>query len=150
MPDESAGPAPRQEVRDLEEMWTALLACGWNLLAVVPTDHGISVQPVVDALRATSGAANPPVSCIDARGADIAEAKRLAEELAAAISRKSRAVVVVDSLMGSLSGVHLVQGANSVLLVVRIGGMDLDSLTGTVAIVGSERVVGSVTAPVGP
>jgi hypothetical protein len=35
---------------------------------------------------------------------------------------------------------------NAVLLVVRVGFMDLDSLTSTVAMVGSDRIVGSVTA----
>jgi len=147
MADHSGGPVPQQGARDLEEMWTALFACDWNSLAVIPTDHGVSVQQVVDALQATVGASYPPVRFIDARGIDLAEAKRLARDLSAAVSDGFRAVVVVDSLIRSLSGVHLVQEVSAVLLVVRVGLMDLDSLTNTVAIVGSERIVGSVTAP---
>jgi hypothetical protein len=147
MPDDSGGPAPRPGVHDLEEMWTALFSCDWNSLAVIPTDDQVSVQEVVDAFDATSGASDPPVRCIDARGVDIANGKRLVRDLAAAVSARSRAVVVVDSLIRSLSGVHLVQEVEAVLLVVRVGAMDLDSLTNTVAIVGADRIMGSVTAP---
>jgi hypothetical protein len=147
MPDDSGGPAPKPGAHDLEEMWTALLSCDWNSLAVIPTDDQVSVQEVVDALQATSGASDPPVRCIDARGVDIANGKRLVRDLAAAVSGRSRAVVIVDSLIRSLSGVHLVQEVEAVLLVVRVGAMDLDSLTNTVAIVGAERIMGSVTAP---
>jgi hypothetical protein len=148
MPDDSGEPAPRQDHRDIEEMWKALLACDWNSLAVIPTDDRVSVQEVVDALQATSGEADPPVRCIDARGVDIADGKRLVRDLATAVAGNTRAVVVVDSLIRSLSGVHLVEEVDAVLLVVRVGAMDLDSLVSTVAIVGAERIMGSVTAPV--
>jgi len=147
MADDPGAPAPQQGTHDLEEMWKALLACDWNSLAVIPTDDRVSVEEVVAALRATSGASDPPVRCIDARGVDIADGKRLVRDLAAAVTENSRAVVVVDSLIRSLSGVHLVQEVDAVLLVVRVGAMDLDSLTNTVAIVGAERIMGSVTAP---
>lgn len=147
MADDFGEPAPEQGIHDLEEMWKALLSCDWSSLAVIPTDDRVSVQEVVSALQATSRAADPPVRCIDARGVDIANGKRLVGELAQAVSEHSRAVVVVDSLIRSLSGVHLVQEVDAVLLVVRVGAMDLDSLTNTVAIVGAERIMGSVTAP---
>ena len=55
--------------------------------------------------------------------------------------------MVVDSLMASLSGVHLVKDVDAVLLVVQVGSMDHDSMRSTLDIVGGERVVGSVTAP---
>jgi len=148
MPTDSGRPVSQQGLRDLQEMWRALLACDWGSLGVVPTDHGISVQEVVDALHAAAWASDPPVRRIDARGVDIAEARRLALDLAAAVSEKSRAVVVVDSLVRSLSGVHLIQEVDAILLVFRVGAMDLDSLRSTVDIVGAERIVGSVTAPV--
>lgn len=147
MPDDPVGVAHPQGQLDLEEMWKALLACDWNSLAVIPTDQGVSVQAVVDTLQSVSSATGRPVKCLDARGVEIADGKRLAKELTAALSTNTRAVVVVDSLIRSLSGVHLVQGVNAVLLVVRVGLMDLDALTSTVAIVGAERIVGSVTAP---
>ena len=147
MPDVSAGGARQQGQLDLEEMWKALLACDWDSLAVIPTDQGVSVQAVVDTLQSISSRTGRPVRCFDARGVEIADGKRLARELAAALSTNTRAVVVVDSLIGSLSGVHLVRGVNAVLLVVRVGLMNLDALTSTVEIVGAERIVGSVTAP---
>ena len=147
MRDDSSLHPPQQGQVDLEEMWKSLLACDWNSLAVVPTDYGVSVQAVVDALRSTSASSNPPVRLIDARGLDVAEGKNLARDLAVARSERARVVVIVDPLIRSLSGVHPVQEVGSVLLVVRVGAMDIDALTSTVAIIGTERIVGSVTAP---
>jgi hypothetical protein len=147
MPDDPGVPIRQQGLPDLVEMWTALLACDWDSLAVIPTDRGVSVQQVMAALLESAVGSDPPVRCIDARGVDVAEAKRLEGDLAAALSERSRAVVVVDPLILSLSGVHLVQAVNAVLLVVQVGAMDLDSLTSTVAIVGAERILGSVAAP---
>jgi hypothetical protein len=131
-------------------MWKALLALDWISLAVIPTDHGVSVQHVMNALSTTSSGSTPPVKCVDARGVDVAEARRLERELATSLSAGSRVVIVTDPLTRSLSGVHLVQSVNAILLVVWVGAMDLDSLTSTVSIVGVERILGSVTAPAGP
>ena len=150
MPDHPGAPVANPGLRDLEAMWKALLALDWTSLAVIPTDHGVSVQHVVDALGATSAGSKPSVRCVDARGVDVAEASRLERDLATSLSEGSRAVIVVDPLTRSLSGVHLVQGVSAILLVVWVGAMDLDSLNSTVSIVGVERILGSVTAPVEP
>jgi hypothetical protein len=146
MPDDSGGSVAQQGRQDLEEMWTALLACDWSSLAVVPTDHTVLLKQVVAVLHSRLGDSDPPISVIDARGVNVAEGKQLTGKLASAISGRGRVVVVVDPLTSSLSGVHLVESVTAVLLVVRIGAMDLDSLTSTVAIVGPDRIVGSVTA----
>jgi len=138
----------QQGQKDLEEMWGALLRCDWNSLAVVPTDPGVSVREVVAVLQSKIAGSNPVIRVIDARGVDVADGKRLAGQMAAD-SGRARTVVVVDSLIQSLSGVHLVQGVNAVLLVVRVAALDLESLASTVAIVGPTRVLGSVTAPEG-
>jgi hypothetical protein len=150
MPDDPAAPPDSRGARDLDEMWKALLAGGWTSLAIVPTDHHISVQAVVDSLHRTTGGSSPPVRCIDSRGTDVSEGKAMTRDLERAVAEKSRVVVVVDALVRSLSGMHLVHEVNAILLVVRVGSMDLDSLTSTVAMVGAERIFGSVTAPVEP
>ena len=131
-------------------MWKALLASPWGSLALVPTDHGISVQPVVDALAVAASERNDGVRCVDARGAEVEEAKRLAKDVSASLAAQERTVVVVDPLVRSLSGVHLVQGVHAVLLVVRVGAMDQEALASTVAILGSDRIIGSVAAPPEP
>jgi hypothetical protein len=129
-------------------MWRALLACAWQSLTLVPTDRGMAVQQVVDAFQSISVSAQPPIQFIDARGVDVAQGKRLAQDVEAALSKDVRLVVVVDPLIHSLSGAHLVRCAQAVLLIVRVGAMDVDALTSTVSMVGAERIVGSVTAPV--
>ncbi len=126
-------------------MWAALLRCDWNSLAVVPTDPAVSVKQVVAVLQSTIAESNLAIHFVDARGVNVADGKRLAGQLAANMGR-GRAVIVVDSLIRSLSGVHLVQGVDAVLLVVRVAAMDLDALASTVEMVGPNRVLGSVTA----
>ena len=132
---------------DLTEMWTALLASGWNCLAVVPTDSGVSLQDVVEVLNTSSESCAPPVRCIDTRGVDIAEAKRLAGKLpGSAPDDGGRTVIILDPLTSSLAGVHLLQKVDAVLLVIRVASFDVESLTSTVTMVGSGRIVGAVTA----
>jgi hypothetical protein len=131
-------------------MWSALLEGGWNSLALVPTDHSVSVDLAVDALRAAiqkAGEAGAALHVIDARGVDVVEGKRRVADLRAILSEGKRAVVLVDSLIQSLSGVHLVSGVDAVVLVVHVGALDFDALTSTVTLIGPDRILGSVTAP---
>jgi hypothetical protein len=132
---------------DLREMWTSLLDGTWNSLALVPTDHPASVQSVVDALVSAAELAKAPVRLIDARGVDVAEGMRLVQDLVSAVSAGSRAVVVVDSIIRSLSGVHLVKVVDAIVLVVQVGAINVESATSTVDVIGSGRILGSVAAP---
>lgn len=135
---------------DLREMWAALLELGWSSIALVPTGASISVQGSVNALHAAlKGVPMAPV-VIDARGADVPAGKKALGELRKALSSGLRAVVLVDSLIQSLAGVHLVQGVEAVVLAVHVGDMDLDALTSSVAIIGPNRILGSFTAPSAP
>ncbi len=140
-------PIRRQGVLDLEAMWAALLAGDWSALAVVPTDEGISAKDVVDALQRAVVGTNPPVHVVDARGVDVEEARRLVGRVESALAKQARAVVVVDPLVRSLAGVHLVRDADAILLVVKVGARELQSLTSTVSMLGTARILGSVTAP---
>jgi hypothetical protein len=78
---------------------------------------------------------------------DVVEGKRRVADLRAILSEGKRAVVLVDSLIQSLSGVHLVSGVDAVVLVVHVGALDFDALTSTVTLIGPDRILGSVTAP---
>jgi hypothetical protein len=149
MPTESGATPPHQRpgFLDLVEMWDALLVGGWDSLAVVPTDHQVSSDLVVLALETSVQKRPGGVRILDARGADAPASKRLAGEFSTAIVAGERVVVLVDSLMRSLSGVHLLQSVGAVLLVIRVAGMDLESVSSTIALIGSERILGSVTAP---
>jgi len=63
------------------------------------------------------------------------------------VGRGARAVVAVDSLMQSLGGTPLVRDADAVLLVVRLGVSNFDSVQSTIDIVGRERILGAVALP---
>ena len=135
---------------DLRDMWAALLDLGWTSIALVPTGAAVSVEGSVEALRAAlKGIQEPPV-VIDARGADVPDGKTRLGELRIALSSGARAIVLVDSLIQSLAGVHLVQGVDAVVLAVHVGDMDLDALTSSVALIGPDRILGSFTAPSSP
>ncbi len=137
----------RQGFRDLLDMWNALLETLGGILAVVPSDHEVSLDLVVQALDAAVQKVREPVKVLDARGADIARGKHLAAEVRAKERAGERVVVVIDSPMLSLPGVDLLQCATDVLLVVRVGAGDLGALSSTVSLIGVDRIIGSVTAP---
>jgi hypothetical protein len=147
MANHSLDHAGSKALLDLREMWSALLDLGWTSIALVPTEASVSVQGSVDALHASLRGVEDPPLIIDARGAGVPEGKKCLGELQAALSSGSRAVVLVDSLIQSPVGVHLVQGVDSVVLA---GEMDLEALTSSVAIIGTDRILGSFTAPSSP
>jgi hypothetical protein len=132
---------------DISEMWRGLLATGWHSLAVVPTDKTVSCQVVADALASVASSSEGTVHRIDARGADIAAARQRVGEVQSLRDSEQKTVVFVDSLMESLSGVHLVREVDAVLLVVRVGSIDVESLTSSVSMIGPDKIVGSVTGP---
>jgi hypothetical protein len=132
---------------DLLAMWSALLASEWDSLAVIPADPDVALGPLVDALVASSHGARRPATLVDARGVDALEGKRLASEIPTGVGAGERPVVVMDSLMRSLTGVHFLPCVRSVLLVVQVGATDPESLSSTVSLVGVERIIGSVAAP---
>jgi hypothetical protein len=150
MANHSLDHAGSKALLDLREMWSALLDLGWTSIALVPTEASVSVQGSVDALHASLRGVEDPPLIIDARGAGVPEGKKCLGELQAALSSGSRAVVLVDSLIQSPVGVHLVQGVDSVVLAVHVGEMDLEALTSSVAIIGTDRILGSFTAPSSP
>lgn len=148
MANPGAAPTTPASLADVEEMWTALLDSDWNSLALVPTDHTVSAQLVIDALLSVAKRTSPPVRIIDGRGKNVADGQSLVRDVAVATSEGARVVVIVDSLMRSLSGVHLVKCVDAVILVVRVGAVDLESLSSTLAVIGTDRIRGTVTAPV--
>jgi hypothetical protein len=133
-------------VLDLVEMWKSLLDGSWNSLAVVPSDQLVSVRAVVEALGLVTRDAADRVRVFDARGFDVDQVKALFSEIASTISSGKRVVIVVDSLMRSLAGAQVVRDANAVLLVIRMGGLDHESLTSTLDLVGHDRIVGAVSS----
>jgi hypothetical protein len=139
-------PPGRPALPLLIDMWDALLAQDWPSLGVVPADHRVSLDVVVAALEASARTAARPVHIVDARGLDVAQGRRLAGETSADAASGRRPVFVVDSLMRSLSGVHLIQSASLVLVVVHAEGMEAGSTSSTVDLVGADRVLGMIVA----
>jgi len=126
-------------------MWLSLMREKWSSIAVVPTGDLADARTVANALSAvTELQESGPVRIIDAGGATVAEGARLSQELAAVVAGGARAVVAVDSLLENLGGVPLVRDTEAALLVIRLGSAHFDAVRSTVAIIGRERVLGSV------
>ena len=134
--------------REMQQMWLSLMHGSWSSIVVVPTDPGLSAKVVIGALL--DAARQDDVGrfdVIDAEGASAAHGERLAQELASVVGRGARAIAAVDSLMQSLGGTPLVRDADAVLLVVRLGVSNFDSVQSTIDIVGRERILGAVALP---
>lgn len=138
-------PTPAPISRELQQLWLSLMRGAWKSLAVVPTDRGTSPRAVTAALLEMAELHDlGPFKLIDAEGASLADGARLAQELASAVAEGTRAVVAVDSLVGSLGGAPLVREADAAVLLVRLGTSDFASVRSTIDIVGRERILGAV------
>lgn len=146
-----AAAPPGASASELERMWRSLLQGAWSSLAVVPTDPGTPTGPVTAALaEITSHEEVGALRIVDARGASVDAGERLARDLAALVAAGTRAVAAVDSPIQSLGGVPLVAAADVVLLVVRLGFSDYESVQSTIEMVGHGRILGTVALPMLP
>jgi hypothetical protein len=146
-PMRAAVPAdsPRHE---LQQMWLSLMRGNWSSIVIVPTDADIPARVVIDALlEAAALHEMARFQVIDAVGVSPAAGERLAQELSSVVASGSRAIVAVDSIIQSLSGVPLVRDAKAALIVVRLGQSSFDHVQSTIDIVGRERILGAVTLP---
>ncbi len=131
--------------RALKQLWFGMLRREWSSLALVPTDPSLSARPFARALLdagAVQGGAH--LSLVDAEGADLSDCQRLLSELVGASANGGRAVVAVDALVQSLTGIPLALAAEAALLLVPLGRTDLAAVRSTVGILGRERVLGCV------
>jgi hypothetical protein len=149
MPKKAPVPEPHPDLRDLREMWAELLSCDWDSLAIVPTDTAVALDILVSSLEESIQGVNPTVRLVDARGSEIADAKKTAKDVEGMLAGGDRVVILLDPLTHSLSGVHVVQSVDAVLLSVQVGALEVGALTSTVSIIGPGRIVGSVAATVG-
>ena len=138
-----AQPASDPRAQDLREMWRSLLACAWPSLAVVPAGPSVPIRRVVEVLQSVAAEGRWPVRLLDARAGASADAARVAREISASRSGGPRIVLVADADAG-VAGGGLLPEVAAVLLVVRVGDLDDGALARTLALVGVERVVGSV------
>jgi hypothetical protein len=143
----SRAPAPEVLRHELQQMWLSLMRGDWSSLVVIPTDGGIPARDVVGVLREAAAREMGRFQVIDAVGVSTDDGERLAREMATVVAGGTRVVAAVDSLMQSLSGVHLVRDAEAALLLVRLGSSNLEYVQSTIDLVGRERILGAVTLP---
>jgi hypothetical protein len=115
---------------------------------VIPASASTSVESVLAALESVlPPGPESPVEVLDGRGASMGDGSRLAGLVTEGAPEDRRVVAFIDAITQSLAGVPLVRASDSVLLVVQVNSPDVESLSSTLAIVGIDRVVGSVAVP---
>ncbi len=130
---------------ELRRLWFAALRREWSSLVVVPAHEGGSAIRVAEALVQTGAIhGSRPVRLIDARTVLVKDAARLVVEMTSCVAAGELAIVVVDSVIGSETGIPLLLAADVALLCVTLGESDFASARRTIEIVGAERFLGSV------
>ena len=137
---------PAVHPSDLEEMWRGLLSSAWRSISIVPSDPGASVREVLAALTAASSASGIRVQLLDVRGVAPEGSREASAQLAAA-SPARRVVLLADPAARNPAGAELIRASDGILLVVRVGTLDLESLTSALGPLGADRILGSVAAP---
>jgi hypothetical protein len=124
-------------------MWFRLMRGPWPSIVVIPSDPSISASEVTAPLVQIAREEEfDPFLVLSGEGATPTSGARLAKELQASVAAGTRVVATVDSVMTNLGGVALIRDAAAVLLVIRLGESQFDSIHSTVDIVGRERVIG--------
>ncbi len=142
---EKIGAEPQPVPVELRRLWFAAVRREWSSLVVVPAHEGGSAIRVAEALvQIGSIHGSRPVRLIDARTHLLSEAARLVVEMTSCVAAGEIAIVVVDSVVGSETGIPLLLAADAALLCVTLGESDFVSAQRTIEMVGRERFLGSV------
>ena len=132
------------EDTDWQRLWFVTRQRDWSSLAIVPSDPGIDVGPVAEALVATGRIhGERPVGLLRATGAQLADVHRLTESLSAMTARGEWVIVPVDSVSDNPTAVPIVQATSAALLVVRLGESLLPSAHAAINAIGREHFLGS-------
>jgi hypothetical protein len=134
-----------RESSDVQQLWLTLLRRPWRSIAVVPTDSHASARSVTASLLELSVLHDlEALRVFEGAGLALPQTVHLREEIAAAVTAGTRAVVGLGSFSTALEGVAVARATDAVLLVLRLGASTLGGVRETIEIVGRERVVGTV------
>jgi hypothetical protein len=130
---------------DWQRLWFSTREHDWNSLAIIPSDGGVEVGRVAEALVATGRLyGERQVRLLDAKGTQLGDVHRLIEELGMMTGRGDWVIVPVDAVEVNPSSVPIAQATSASLLVVRLGESLLKSARSAIDVVGRERLLGSI------
>lgn len=130
---------------DWQRIWFSTQQRSWRSLAIIPSDSGVEVDRVAEALVATGQMhGEKQVTLLSARGVQFTNVKRLIDALEEMTSRGECVVVPVDPISENPSAIPVLQATSAGLLVVRLGESHLSSARNIIEIAGRERLLGSI------
>jgi hypothetical protein len=136
---------PTTPTLDWQRVWFSTRQRGWSSLAIIPSDAGIDVGKVAEALASIGRQHGEwPVSLVNTVGVQLADVSKVIDSIEALTKRGECVLVPVDPITENPSTTPIVRAMSAALLVVRLGESQLSSARGVIDLVGRERLLGSV------
>ncbi len=125
-----------------QRLWFTLQARGWTSLAIIGIDDAQAAVDVTNRIAAVGSVGKgSPIRVISALNVTMAETPAVVNRLAEPMPT----LVVGDSPRINPAILPIVQATSGVVLVVRLGEASLDAVRKTVAAVGRDNVVATVS-----
>lgn len=118
----------------------------WSSLVVVPATPGLSGRIVADALTEVCGLVRgKKAKLIQAEGMEVDGMSRVIVDMTQQVADGGLAVVSVDAVAGTQSGVPVLLAADAALLVIHLGVTRIEDAKKSAEIIGESKLVGAVT-----
>ncbi len=128
-----------------QRIWFASLAQPWTSIAIVPSEPGVDVVPIAEALAGVGRRHGVSViHLVNALDASLADVHTLIKKVAAATAQRELTIVALDCPAQNPAAIPLARATSGVLLVVHAGKSRINSVKTTVDAIGRDRVIGSI------
>jgi hypothetical protein len=130
---------------DWQRIWFSTRQENWQSLALIPSDHGVDVLRVAEALVAIGRQhGERKVNLLNATNLHLENVQDRIESMTGMTRRGEWVIVAVDPVVENPSAAAIVRAASAALLVVRLGESFLASSRAAIDTIGRERFLGSV------
>lgn len=135
--------APQQQ---LHQQLVTCLKGEWHSLVVVPASPGLSAEKVVNALVEVSTLVRgQPAKAFSTEGLEVSAVSRVIVDVMQHLGNQGLAIVAVDSVIATQTGIPVILAADAALLVVELGVTTTADAKRTVEIVGEKKFIGAIT-----
>ena len=130
---------------DWQRIWFSTRQQNWESLALIPSDPGVDVVRLAEALVAVGRQhGERTVTLLNATNVHLENVQHTVESISAMTARGEWVIVAVDPVVENPSSVAIVRATSASLLVVRLGASLLPSARAAIDVIGRDRFLGSV------
>ncbi len=135
--------APQQQL--YQQLLTSLKG-DWHSLVVVPASPGLSAEKVTAAMVEVSTLVRgQPAKAFSTEGLEVNAVSRVIVDVMQHLGNQGLAIVSVDSVIGTQTGIPVILAADAALLLVELGVTSTADAKRTVEIVGEKKFLGAIT-----